>query len=129
MSSLDITVCKLQAFIIPTFPRPMHSDVPYLQCQVCKLAVAEVWKVAESMRAAAPRGKVGEDEFIELATSVCNADLEEGDWLAMYDVTQKGAGTPLKLEKQEYMGECRRECRTLAHACALVFDEHREDIG
>lgn len=33
--------------------------------------------------------RVGEDDLIDLATSVCNADLEEGDWLSMYDVTQK----------------------------------------
>jgi hypothetical protein len=109
--------------------RPMHADVPYVACAVCKLAIAEVWRQAELLRAEAPRRKVGEDDLIELATGICNADLEEGDWLAMYDLTQKGAGTPVKLEKQEYMGECRRECRTIAHACAKVFDEHREDIA
>ena len=37
--------------------RPMHSDVPYISCPVCKMAVAEAWRMATEMRAAAPYNK------------------------------------------------------------------------
>jgi len=53
---------------------------------------------------------------------VCDADTDEGEWIPMLDVTQKEKGAPIKLEKQEYMGECRRECRTIMHTCAKVGD-------
>jgi hypothetical protein len=33
---------------------------------------------------------------------------------------QAGKGAPVKLEKQDYMGECRRECRTIVATCAKV---------
>lgn len=110
-------------------PRPMHKDIPYLGCAVCKMAVEELWKQAAEARAVAPYGKLGEDELIEMATSLCDADADEGDWIPMLDITQKHKGAPLKLEVQEYMGECHRECRTVAHACAKVFDEYREDVA
>jgi hypothetical protein len=64
-----------------------------------------------------------------MTTSICDADSDEGDWIPMLDISQKAKGSPLKLEPQEYMGECRRECRTVMHACAKVFDEHREDLA
>mmetsp|Transcript_22299 Transcript_22299/g.29162 ORF Transcript_22299/g.29162 Transcript_22299/m.29162 type:complete len:271 (+) Transcript_22299:19-831(+) len=110
-------------------PRPMHSDVQYLLCPVCKMAVEEVWKQTEAARAVAPYGKVGEDDLIDMATHICDADSDEGDWIPMYDITQEGKGSSIKIERQEYMGECRRECRTIASTCAKVFDEYREDIA
>jgi len=74
--------------------------------------------------------RIGEDDLIDIATALCDPDSDEGEWLLYYDVTQpNGRGGALKLEKQEYVGECRRECRTVAHACSKVFDEHREDVA
>lgn len=73
--------------------------------------------------------RVGEDDLIEMATHICDADSDEGDWIPMYDITQEEKGASVKLDKQEYMGECRRECRTIASACAKVFDEYREDMA
>lgn len=64
-----------------------------------------------------------------MTTNVCDADTDEGDWIPMLDISQAEKGSPLKLEPQEYMGECRRECRTVMHACGKVFDEYREDMA
>ena len=36
---------------------------------------------------------------------------------------------PLKLEEEEYLGECRRECRTIQKACRNVYDEVRDDVA
>ena len=47
----------------------------------------------------------------------------------MYDITQSERGAPLKMEKQEYMCECRRECRTIQKACENIVNEHMEDMA
>jgi len=109
--------------------RPMHQDVPHLLCATCKLAVEEMVELAASARKQTPGGKVGEDDLIEIGERICDPDTDEGEWISMYDVSQDGKGRPLKLEKQEYLGECRRECRTIAASCAKVFDEFREDLA
>ena len=112
--------------------RPMHQDVPYISCATCKRAVEELWKLNENTREhIAKEGlpKLGEDDLIELAESVCDPDTDEGEWMCMIDIEQEDAGMSVKLKQEEYMGECRRECRTLQHACNKVFDEHREDIA
>ena len=73
---------------------------------------------------------------------VCNPDKDEGEWVgfpcrrgahirrsprqvAMVDLAQAERGAPIKLEAQEYLGECRRECRTVEKSCRFVFDERR----
>ena len=79
----------------------------------------EIWEVAESMRETAPYGKVGEEEYQELTEDVCDADTDMGEWMSMQDVTQAQKGASLKLEQQEHLGECRRECRTIEKACKV----------
>ena len=130
----------------------IRKDLPYITCQVCKIAMGEVWDIAEQMRKDAPYNRVDEGEFQELTFGICDPDIEEGEWITMYDVVQHGgagaaeddgadnedpdavpaapaAGGRIAVEKQEYVGECRRECRTMAKACNNVFDEHREDLA
>lgn len=72
------------------------------------------------MRAKAPRGKIGEDDLIEMGEHVCDPDTDEGEWITMIDLDQEKQGSPIKLSQQPHLGECRRECRTISHACALV---------
>ena len=133
----------------------IRKDLPYITCQVCKIAMGEVWDIAEQMRKDAPYNRVDEGEFQELTFGICDPDIEEGEWITMYDVVQHGgagaaddaaggedggddpdaapaapaAGGRIAVEKQEYVGECRRECRTMQKACNNVFDEHREDLA
>lgn len=101
--------------------------------------------------------QVGEEEFQELTFNVCDPDLDEGEWITMYDVVQhipgsgndeedggdldedseeavaaaagSTAGGRIAVEKQEYVGECRRECRTIQRACNNVLEEYREDLA
>ena len=112
--------------------RPMHKDVPYLECSVCKRSVEELWNLTDRVRKhAADNGlpKIGEDDLIDFATLVCDPDTDEGEWINMIDIVQDGPGSSVKLKQEEYMGECRRECRTIQHACNKVFDEYREDVA
>ena len=44
----------------------IRKDLPYITCQVCKIAMGEVWDIAEQMRKDAPYNRVDEGEFQEL---------------------------------------------------------------
>ena len=57
--------------------------MPYVSCNVCKLAVGEAWRQAAEMRAVAPYGKLGEDDLMEMTASICDAESDEGDWIPM----------------------------------------------
>lgn len=96
---------------------------------MCKLATQEMWDQAAKAREVAPGGRLGEDDLQEMASEVCDPDLDGGEWITYYDITQSEPGASIKLEKQEYLGECRRECRTIVHACRGVYDEYREDVA
>lgn len=141
----------------PRKAKVVRKDLPYISCGVCKVAMEEVWAIAEQMRETAPYHKVGEEEFQELTFNVCDPDLDEGEWITMYDVVQhipgsgndeedggdldedseeaiaaaagSTAGGRIAVEKQEYVGECRRECRTIQRACNNVLEEFREDLA
>ena len=41
----------------------IRKDLPYITCQVCKIAMGEVWDIAEQMRKDAPYNRVDEGEF------------------------------------------------------------------
>lgn len=114
---------------MPTEARPISKTANLIQCAVCKLATQEVWDQTEAARVAAPSGRLGEDEIQEIASDVCNVDVDGGEWISFYDITQTEAGAPIKLDKQDYLGECRRECRTIVKACRAVYDEFREDVA
>lgn len=131
-AKLAVVVALAGAQMIPGMPteaRPISKSAKLLECSVCRVATEEMWTQAEAMRVAAPGGRVGEDELQDLASAVCDPDVDEGEWITFYDVTQSEPGSPLKLEKEEYLGECRRECRTIAKACRAVYDEFREDVA
>eukprot|EP00929_Paragymnodinium_shiwhaense_P068803 TRINITY_DN34680_c0_g1_i1.p1 TRINITY_DN34680_c0_g1~~TRINITY_DN34680_c0_g1_i1.p1 ORF type:complete len:259 (-),score=89.88 TRINITY_DN34680_c0_g1_i1:50-826(-) len=109
-------------------PMRLAKSEPYIACDVCKLAAGEAWTMVEEAAKAAPGGKLGEIEIGAIIETVCEPDDDHGEWIAYYDVTQDDVSAPLSLTKKEYLGECRRECNTISHACSKVFDEHREDM-
>ncbi|KAJ8599143.1 hypothetical protein CTAYLR_008301 [Chrysophaeum taylorii] len=114
---------------MPSEARPISKSAKLIECGVCKIATQEVWEQTEAARETAPGGRLGEDDLQEITNSVCDPDLDQGEWITLYDVEQADVGAPLKLKKEEYLGECRRECRTIAKACRAVYDEYREDIA
>ena len=113
----------------PTEARPVFKSAKLLECTVCKRVADELWKKALDLRETAPYKKPSEDMYFDAITEVCNPDKDLGEWITFLDITQADAGAPLRLEDQEYLGECRRECRTIAKACNTVVEEHREDMA
>jgi len=109
-------------------PMRLTKSEPYLKCEVCRLATEHIWSEVEAAAKASPYGKIGEIEIGRMVDSICDADDDLGDWITYLDIVQDKPSEPLELKKQEYLGECRRECTTLAHACKVVFEEHREDM-
>lgn len=107
----------------------MHQTAKLLGCAVCKLATGELWAKALDLRETAPYKKPSEDMYQDVIEQLCDPERDGGEWIAHYDVVQADRGAPLKLEKQEYLGECRRECRTIQKACRAVYDEHAEDAA
>ena len=97
----------------PADARPIFKTGKYLGCTVCKLAVEEIWKEALRLREEAPYKKPSEDMYQDSIQQICDPIKDLGEWVAMYDITQSERGAPLRMEKQEYMCECRRECRSL----------------
>ena len=55
----------------------IRKDLPYITCQVCKIAMGEVWDIAEQMRKDAPYNRVDEGEFQELTFGICDPDIED----------------------------------------------------
>jgi len=113
----------------PADARPIFKTGKYLGCTVCKLAVEEIWKEALRLREEAPYKKPSEDMYQDSIQQICDPIKDLGEWVAMYDITQSERGAPLKMEKQEYMCECRRECRTIQKACENIINEHMEDMA
>lgn len=113
----------------PADARPIFKSGKYLGCTVCKLAVEEIWKEALRLREEAPYKKPSEDMYQDSIAQICDPIKDLGEWVAMYDITQSERGAPLKMEKQEYMCECRRECRTIQKACENIVNEHMEDMA
>lgn len=113
----------------PSEARPIHKSVKDLECVVCKKAAQVLWDAALELRETAPYKKPSEDMYFDTIVELCVPEKDGGEWITFQDVVQKSEGAPLKLEDQGYLGECRRECRTVAKACANVFEEHREDVA
>ena len=113
----------------PSEARPIHKSVKDLECVVCKKAAQVLWDAALELRETAPYKKPSEDMYQDSIAQVCDPIKDLGEWVAMYDITQSERGAPLKMEKQEYMCECRRECRTIQKACENLVNEHAEDMA
>lgn len=107
----------------------LAKSEPYIKCDVCTVALGEVWRQVEEAAAKAPYGELGELAIGEKVEAACDPDADEGEWMTFYDVVQAAPSEPLELKKEAFLGECRRECTTIMHACHAVIDEHREDMG
>ena len=113
----------------PADARPIFKSGKYLGCTVCKLAVEEIWNEALRLREEAPYKKPSEDMYQDSIQQICDPIKDLGEWVAMYDVTQSERGAPLRMEKQEYMCECRRECRQMLELSTSQLEEMMEKKG
>ncbi|CAE7368832.1 unnamed protein product [Symbiodinium natans] len=109
-------------------PTRLAKSEPYIKCAACKLAANEAWLQVAQKAAELPAGTLGELAIDEVLDGICDPDDNGGEWMTHIDVVQKEVSDILTLENKGELGECRRECNTIAHACRAVFDEHREDM-
>jgi len=130
-------------------PAPLNGDLPYIRCQTCEIMVAQalgrVKEVLESQASPAEKKKKGakrrfehssslgsvEGAVEDIVTGLCDAEGKYGGWISDYDVVKRDS--VLKLESQVggdvAGGHCRRECRTIAKACAGVLEDVESDLG
>mmetsp|Transcript_58753 Transcript_58753/g.137564 ORF Transcript_58753/g.137564 Transcript_58753/m.137564 type:complete len:241 (+) Transcript_58753:29-751(+) len=107
-------------------PMRLAKSEPYVTCASCKLAANEAWLQVAAKAAETPGGTLGELGIGEVLDAICDPDDNTGEWMTGYDIVQDGPN--MLLESRGEIGECRRECNTIAHACRGVFDEYREDM-
>ena len=107
-------------------PMRLAKSEPFIRCEVCRIAAAEAWSQVAKKATEMPRAALGEVEIGEVLDSICDPDDDLGEWMTFYDIEQED--TTLILKRQDEVGECRRECSTLMHACRAVFEEYREDM-
>lgn len=115
----------MQSAVGKKAPRLAKTE-PLIQCDVCKLAAQETWLQVAKKAEQLPKGGLGEVEIGEILDLICDADDDLGEWIPFYDIEQKDG--EVTLQKREELGECRKECSTLIHACRAVFDEYREEL-
>lgn len=108
-------------------PLRLAKTEPFIQCDACKLAANEAWLQVAKKAEELPKGGLGEVEIGEILDLICDADDDLGEWIPFYDIEQKDG--EVTLQKREELGECRKECSTVIHACRAVFEEYREDLS
>eukprot|EP00439_Symbiodinium_sp_Y106_P081334 s181_g20.t1 len=121
--------CKeLMGAAVGKKPSRLAKSEVYIKCASCKLAATEAWTQVALKVSELPAGTLGELEIDDVLSTICDPDDNGGEWMTHYDIVQEEASQSLTLESKGELGECRRECNTIAHACSAVFDEHREDM-
>lgn len=103
----------------------VKTDLPHIGCDVCRLAVAEVYIASEKAREVAPYRKLKEMTIFEIIDKVCAPDGSAGLWTRMYDIVEskEGGRRYLNLVTPGGISTCGRECGTIEKSCIDLFDE------
>jgi hypothetical protein len=106
---------------------PVLGDVPYIQCEACKLLVRKLVARVSERKQKYKKTKVTEADIIDMAEHMCDPQSEHGEWISEYDTVEEG--DKLVLRRQSAQGNCEEECKTLAVACQNVLDEADSEIA
>jgi len=104
-------------------PKPFSPNskwVKYIQCDVCKETTKQMWRQSKAKKDS-QKGKIGEEELLDLTEAICDPFSEEGEWISYFDLVK--SGSTLKMVDKKEPGRCRRECETIAKACSMVMRE------
>ena len=106
----------------------VKTDLPHIGCDVCRLAVAEVYIASEKARDIAPYRKLKEMTIFEIIDKVCAPDGSAGLWTRMYDIVEskEGGRRYLNLVTPGGISTCGRECGTIEKSCIDLFDEDND---
>eukprot|EP00199_Chlamydomonas_sp_CCMP681_P005464 CAMPEP_0119107866 /NCGR_PEP_ID=MMETSP1180-20130426/12000_1 /TAXON_ID=3052 ORGANISM="Chlamydomonas cf sp, Strain CCMP681" /NCGR_SAMPLE_ID=MMETSP1180 /ASSEMBLY_ACC=CAM_ASM_000741 /LENGTH=243 /DNA_ID=CAMNT_0007093413 /DNA_START=60 /DNA_END=787 /DNA_ORIENTATION=+ len=98
------------------------ADLPFIRCQVCQAIVKQSVASVKAMRSALKPGKkLEEADIIEGLEKMCDPDLDQGDWISQFDLSEDG--DTLRMIDVGMHGECGIACRTVARACDLFTDQ------
>jgi len=90
--------------------------VANVACEVCGQAVREALDIAQKEDANS------EDDLSGIVENICSVTRGKRPWLAKLDITRPVANGPLRLQKHESLGRCRKECSIMQRACAVSLD-------
>ena len=103
----------------------LKSDLPYIGCDVCMLAMSEIYYVSEAHRRNTTYGKLKEETIIDVIDKVCAARSKDGIWMRTLDIVdyREDGKRYLKLDTPGGLSTCGRECGTIEKSCVNLFDE------
>ena len=103
----------------------LKTDLPHIGCDVCRLAVAEVYLASEKAREVAPYRKLKEMTIFEIIDKVCVPDGAAGLWMRTLDIVERrdSGRRYLSLVTPGGISTCGRECGTIEKSCIDLFDE------
>jgi len=107
---------------------PVMSDVKFIDCAVCGEVAKVVHRTVGAMRKELPAGKkLKEADIMDKLEGVCDPEKDEGEWVTHFDLVEENHR--LKLKDMGGVGDCKRECQTVARACDGVFFDYDTDIA
>ena len=104
-------------------------DLPYIACDVCQHAVAEIFAILDIKKQEKKKVKMDELEIMEVLNAICKAEDEaSGSWIKMLDIVEtkksEAGKTTLSLVAPGGSQKCGKECATIAASCeSLLQDE------
>lgn len=111
----------------PPDPFPaVHSDVPFINCGMCKLVARRAYLNIKTLKASS-KARLGEDDVLGSIGKMCSVKASEGAWLLEYDMVEDG--DKINLKRKTQAGECETECNTMALACSNILAETAEDLA
>jgi len=110
----------------------LPKDLPFIACEVCRYAVANIYDDVEDARKNAPYKKIDELLVQDVLDGSCNPKDKYGSWIREIDIDVNDAD-PLLLELKHPggLGKCEHECKTVAQSCKdlLEDDLDRDDLS
>lgn len=102
-------------------PEPVLSDIPLIQCAVCKATVRRAYHVVKELHSRFKVGRPTEEQILTAISPICDPGVTPGEWLSWYDMQEQPDRT-VALKRMPVRGECGTECMTASAACQHVLD-------
>merc|ERR1712061_627521 len=101
----------------------MGGVVGHIQCAVCKIAVKEAAGFVKEK-------KLEDEEALgDLVEQLCSPSKKEGKWVTKLDIVRNSDAEPLKVQRQEKTGTCRKECKAIQRACSGALRGKEDDFA
>eukprot|EP01031_Cornospumella_fuschlensis_P024734 gene24733-29886_t len=103
----------------------VKEDLPYIACDVCMHYTEALVDALKNARKNALKGNIDEFQVSEVIDSTCNAKNETGEWLRHMDIstlTKEDGKVYLTLTRQEDIGKCESECKTIEKSCQDMLE-------